>query len=168
MKKFLSLLIIVVAFSACETDVKFSDPGFQGRKDNFTWRADQATATIIDSILTITAYRGLEIVTLSVPAPTTPITRFNPVTFELATAANTSSATYTYEDQGTVFHYVTGYDDQENKGIGNGQILINELDFENHRVSGQFKFNVKYDGESTVVAENVNYQEGAFYHIPLQ
>lgn len=168
MKKVLSLIIILVAFSACETDVKFSDPGFQGRKDNFVWRADIASATIAGGSLTINAYRGLEVVTLSVPAPTTPISKFNPVTFELATAAGTATASYTYEDEGVSFNYVTGYDSLKNEKIGNGQILLNEVDFENKRVSGQFKFNVKYDGASTVVPENVNYQEGAFYHIPLQ
>jgi len=168
MKKILSLIIIVIAFSSCETDVKFSDPGFQGRKDNFVWRADDASATILDGQLTITAYRGLETVVLSVPAPTVAITKNNPVTFELATVEGTSTANYNYSDQGTAFNYVTGYDDFEGEGIGNGQVLINELDFVNKRVSGQFKFNVKYDGESEIVAENVNFQEGAFYHVPLQ
>lgn len=168
MKKIVSFLLILVALSSCETDVKFSDPGFQGRKDNFVWRADVSSATIAAGTLTINAYRGLESVTLSVPAPTTTITKFNPVTFNLATADDTSFATYRYEDEGFGFDYATGYDDVKNEAIGNGQILINELDFVKGRVSGQFKFNAKYDGESTIAAENVNYQEGVFYHVPLQ
>lgn len=37
MKKLFSLIVILVAFSSCTTDVKFNNPGFQAYKDDIQW-----------------------------------------------------------------------------------------------------------------------------------
>lgn len=185
MKKIVSLLLILVAFSSCETDVKFSDPGLQGRKDNFIWRADLTTAefeaidgTVDPNVgyLTIYAYRGLETVTLKVPLTyTNAITSSNPLEFnygyDTAHPENDDDivATYSYQDNGLQLDYITGlgYNDGAEQR-GNLQITITELDPTERTVSGNFKFNAKYQGDSDIVPENVNFQEGAFYHVLIQ
>ena len=180
MKKILSILILTVAFWSCESDVKFSDPGFQGRKDNFAWRADITTASFqsdgVDpniGTLTIEAYRGLERVTLTVPFDRNgTITKFNPVTYSLGPTADVSddiTATYDYTDSGFELVYSTDTGEEpDGDSVGNATISLNEYDIVKQTISGTFKFNAKYVGESTVVNENVNFQEGVFYHIPIQ
>ena len=46
MKRFLYLFIIALAFSSCQEDVKFNNPGFQGLKDDVFWRANDARAYV--------------------------------------------------------------------------------------------------------------------------
>jgi hypothetical protein len=46
MKRIVSLLILLVAFTSCEEDVKFNNPGFQGQKDGVFWRANDARAYV--------------------------------------------------------------------------------------------------------------------------
>lgn len=46
MKKLLSLIIIAIAFSSCQEDVKFNTPGFQGLKDDVLWRANDVRAYV--------------------------------------------------------------------------------------------------------------------------
>lgn len=102
MKKLLSLLVILIITASCESDVKFSDPGLQGRKDNLVWRSDVAEASIVGTVLTIKAYRGLETVTLSMPAPTTGINSLNPVTYVFSADEESNddiTAAYSFEDQ---------------------------------------------------------------------
>lgn len=162
MRKILSLLIIFVVFSSCESDVKFSDPGFQGRKDNFTWRADVTNATISPAgdYLIISGYRGLEQVNLNVPLPSTPVTKLTPITYTLGPDED-AFAIYSYEDEGLQLAYST--DDE----LGNGEIVLEEYDPIVRKISGKFKFNARYQGESTIVPMNVNYQEAVFYKVPL-
>ncbi len=162
MRKVLSLLIVLVVFSSCESDVKFSDPGFQGRKDNFTWRADVTSASISPAgdYLIINGYRGLEQVDLNVPLPANPVTSLNPIVYTLGPDED-AFATYSYEDQGLFLLYTT---DSE---LGNGEIILEEYDPIVRKISGKFKFNARYEGESTIVPANVNYQEAVFYKVPL-
>ena len=75
MKKLASLLILLVAFVSCQSDVKFNNPSFQGEKDNFLWRADHTVTMIGNGNLGISAFRGNEQVTLVVPAPSGPIVK---------------------------------------------------------------------------------------------
>lgn len=46
MKKFLSLLLIIVAFSSCQEDLKTNNPSIQGLKDDVFWIANDARAYI--------------------------------------------------------------------------------------------------------------------------
>jgi uncharacterized protein DUF6252 len=185
MKKIVSLLLILIAFSSCETDVKFSDPGLQGRKDNFIWRADLSSASFEASdatvdpnvgFLTIYGYRGLEEVTLKVPFVTTDvITNNNPLEYSYGyDAAHPENdddivVTYSYVDNGLTLEYVTGqgYNVGEQER-GNAQITLTEYDPVKGQITGNFKFNAKYQGTSDIVPENVNFQEGAFYHVQRQ
>ncbi|AWI24758.1 DUF6252 family protein [Flavobacterium pallidum] len=184
MKKIVSLLLILVAFSSCETDVKFSDPGLQGRKDNLIWRADLTTAsfTTTDPVdpsigeLTITAYKGLEEVTLKMPfVVSAGVMNNNPLEFSYGyDAAHPENdddivVSYSYEDNGVTLEYITGMG--YNVGAqqrGNAQIVITSYDPVKGTISGNFKFNAKYQGTSDIVPENVNFQEGAFYNIQRQ
>ncbi|MDI1257034.1 MAG: DUF6252 family protein [Flavobacterium sp.] len=162
--------------------MKFSDPGFQGRKDNYAWRADVTTAHFeatdpatdpSEGYLIISAYKGLEVVSLKMPFRIDQgITKFNPEIFTLGPTADVSDdifVSYEYEDGGFALVYATDpgeYPDGDS--VGNAGITINEYDTTEHTVSGTFKFNAKYTGTSTIVNDNVNFQEGVFYHIPLQ
>src|SRR4051812_17730793 len=106
MKKIAALLFMVAALVSCEEDVKFNDPGFQGRKDNYTWRADVTNAYVTNGYMIVNAYKGLETVTLQFPVPTTDITPSNPVTYTFIDREpgdpvlnDDVSATYTFQDQ---------------------------------------------------------------------
>ena len=46
MKKFLSLFIIIVAFSSCQEDLKTNNPSMQGLKDDVFWIANDARAYV--------------------------------------------------------------------------------------------------------------------------
>ena len=64
MRKFLSLIAITFLITSCTDDVKFNDPGFQGLKDDYLWRANDARAYINNGKLTIEAYAPYETLTL--------------------------------------------------------------------------------------------------------
>ena len=184
MKKLLSFFIVITALASCTDDVKFNDPGFQARKDNSAWRADLADAHFVSDgdtthptvgVMTINAYRGLETVTLTFPFDTAiAITKFNPANYEYVPRIPADldlndpiTASYTYEDQGFALEYSTVPPDGE-AIKGNLSIAISEYNPGSKTLSGTFKFNAKYTGASELANENVNFQQGAFYHVAFQ
>jgi hypothetical protein len=101
MKRFLPLFIIALAFSSCQEDVKFSDPGFQALKDDVFWRANEARAYVSPTgQLTINAYTEYEIVTLNTASA-------NPGTYILGTANANNFAGYTSSFQDIDLEYGT-------------------------------------------------------------
>ena len=101
MKRFLSLFIIAVAFSSCQEDVKFNNPGFQGLKDDVFWRANDARAYVETSgKLRIEAYTQYEIITLNT-------TSANVGTYVLGTTNVNNSATYTSNFNDIPLEYAT-------------------------------------------------------------
>jgi len=162
MRKVLSLLLLLIVYSSCESDVKFNNPGFQGRKDNFTWRADVTNASIsaAGDFLIINGYRGLEQVNLTIPLPSTVVTKLTPIIYTLGPDSDAFAA-YSYEDEGLQLAYST------EDALGNGEIILEEYDPVVRKISGKFKFNARYQGESSIVPANVNYQEAVFYKVPL-
>ncbi|TDP58722.1 DUF6252 family protein [Flavobacterium dankookense] len=100
MKKLLSLFIILVAFSSCEENVKFSDPGFQALQNDVFWRANDARAYLTDGKLTIEAYTEYETVTLG-----TSNTNLNK--FSLGTINPDNFATYSSSLDGFELEYAT-------------------------------------------------------------
>jgi hypothetical protein len=169
MKKLLSLLIILVVTASCEKDVKFSDPGLQGRKDNLVWRADLAESTISNSMLVINAYRGLETLTLTMPVPTSGVSSLNPVRYIFsADELNNDDikAVYTFEDQDIIMEYATGFDSR-GEILGNAEFVLTKFDATKNQISGTFRFNAKYKGSGQPMSDNVNFQEGAFFNVPI-
>jgi len=170
MKKIASLLILMMTIVSCEKDIKFNDPAFQGQKDNFLWKADVTTTATSNNYLTINAFHGTEVVTFVIPAPTVSISKANAITYKLGSEApllplniaDTIKATYSYSDGGVVLDYATG------KDKGNGEIVITEYDATTRKLSGTFRFNAKYLGSNTIVPENLNFQQGFIYRIPIQ
>lgn len=101
MKRFLSLFIIAVAFSSCQEDVKFNNPGFQGLKDDVFWRANDARAYVDASgKLRIEALTAYEILTLSTSSA-------NAGTYVLGTTNVNNSATYSSNFEGMELEYAT-------------------------------------------------------------
>lgn len=89
MKRFLPLFIIAIAFSSCQEDVKFNNPGFQAQKDDVFWRANDARAYVSGTgKLRIEAYTEYEVVTLNTASA-------NAGTYVLGTTNVNNSATYT-------------------------------------------------------------------------
>lgn len=89
MKRFLPLFIIVLAFSSCQEDVKFNNPGFQAQKDDVFWRANDARAYVDGTgKLRIEALTQYEVLTLSTSSA-------NVGTYVLGTTNTNNSATYT-------------------------------------------------------------------------
>lgn len=89
MKRFLPLFIIALAFSSCQEDVKFNNPGFQAQKDDVFWRANDARAYVDGTgKLRIEALTQYEVLTLSTSSA-------NVGTYVLGTTNTNNSATYT-------------------------------------------------------------------------
>lgn len=153
MKKILSLIVLLVALTSCEEDIKFNDPAMQGLKDNVLWRASDFTAVRgTDNSLTITATNGFEIVTLRTSS-------IDPGEYELGTG-EANKATFTLSVDGIEESYQTG------TNMGNGLITIsalpNETDITRGFITGTFRFNALDDQDN-----NINFQNGVFYKVPL-
>lgn len=161
MKKIVLLLTILIAFTSCESEVKFNTPAFQVFKDNSIWKADNTKNKISNGVLTITAFRGLEQISLIVPAPTAAITSANPVTYILG-IDDTNHAAYKITEGDITLSYKTGEE------IGNGEITITEYNPSTKTLSGNFRFNAVYQGTNTLAPANTNFQEGFIYKIQIQ
>lgn len=89
MKRFLPLFIIALAFSSCQDDVRFSNPGLQGLKDDVFWRGNDVRAYISGTgELTIEAYQGFDLLTLGTSSA-------NEGTYALGTINSDNFASYT-------------------------------------------------------------------------
>lgn len=154
MKKILSLIVLLVAFSSCEEDVQFNNPTIQGLKDDALWRAVSfsATKTTSNGALTIVASNGFE--TLTLKAQST-----DPGTYDLG-VNETNKASFVFSSPEFDTAYQTG------AGIGDGQLEISGIPTETNIgagfITGKFRFNaVDEDGEA------VNFRNGVFYKVPI-
>jgi hypothetical protein len=101
MKKILSLFIMAIAFSSCQEDVKFNNPGFQGLKDDVFWRSNDTRAYVDASgKLSIEAYTQYEIVTLNTASAAVG-------TYVLGTTNGNNSATYSSNFNDVELEYAT-------------------------------------------------------------
>ena len=154
MKRYICLLVTVLAFASCTDDVRFNTPAFQGLKNNVFWRAQGYKAYGgIDKSIIIEGSLGYEKVVLEAESPVkgTYILGVNDV----------SRATYsnTLVSQSVVFS-------TNNEG-GNGQIVITEYDVANKTISGTFKFNAVNEEASDAENSKISFKEGAFYKVPV-
>lgn len=147
MKKILSLLVLIIAFSSCEDDATFNNPSVQGTKDGAFWRATSSSATIVGNSLVVTAVTPFEVLTLKTAS-------IEPGVYTLG-EDNSSAATYTFSADGINSEYATGAE------IGDGKIVI-EISPAG-TVTGTFEFNA--EGANGVI---LNYINGVFYHVPVQ
>lgn len=154
MKKFLSLLVLLVAFSSCEEDVQFNTPAVQALKDNELWKATEYKAILVGGSLTIEATNGFETVVLKTVSSTPGMS------FQLG-VNESNKATYSLDADGLSYDYQTGTD------LGDGLIEISdnpdETDITKGYISGTFRFNA-----SDEFGELVNFQNGFFYKVPIQ
>jgi hypothetical protein len=101
MKRFLSLFIIAVAFSSCQEDVKFNNPGFQALKDDVFWRANDTRAYVDETgKLRIEALTQYEVVTLNTSSA-------NVGTYVLGTTNINNSASYSSNFNDILLEYAT-------------------------------------------------------------
>lgn len=101
MKRFLPLFIIAIAFSSCQEDVKFSNPGFQALKDDVFWRANDTRAYVSETgQLSIKALTEYEVVTLNTASA-------NVGTYILGTTNSNNFASYTSNFQDIELAYGT-------------------------------------------------------------
>ena len=152
MKKFLSLLLVALAFTSCEDDVSFNNPSVQGEKDNVFWRASDYRASVAGGSLTVSAFTPYEILTLKTVSSA-------PGTYILG-EDDLNVATYSIELDGATSTYTTGTD------IGDGEIIIDAAQAAG-TISGKFKFNAHITTDP-LAGLVVNYQYGVFYRVPLQ
>ncbi|AXG73436.1 hypothetical protein DVK85_03990 [Flavobacterium arcticum] len=155
MKKFLSLLVLLVAFSSCEEDIQFNTPAVQGLKDNELWKATEYRAILGGGgSLTIEATNGFETVVLKTVSSTPGMS------FQLG-VNEVNKATYSLNADGLSYDYQTGTD------LGDGLIEISdnpiETDITKGYITGTFRFNA-----SDEFGELVNFQNGFFYKVPIQ
>lgn len=101
MKRFLSLIIIAIAITSCQEDVKFNNPGFQGLKDDVLWVSNDTRAYISETgKLSIEALTQYENVTLSTSSA-------NVGTYVLGTTNINNSATYSSNFNEVELEYAT-------------------------------------------------------------
>ena len=101
MKRFLPLFIIALAFSSCQEDVKFNNPGFQGLKDDAFWRANDARAYVSTTgQLSIEALTQYEAVTLNTASANVGI-------YVLGTTNTNNAATYSSNFDDIALEYAT-------------------------------------------------------------
>lgn len=154
MKKILSLLVLLVAFTSCEEDVKFNTPAVQSIKgtgaEKELWKATEFSAVRTGNALTLTATNGFETVVLK----TTSVT---PGEYVLGTGV-ANKATYALSVDGIEEFYQTGTD------LGNGLITVSadNTDVTKGYISGFFRFNAVNNAGVTI-----NFQEGVFYKVPI-
>lgn len=156
MRKILSLLVLLVAFTSCEEDIKFNNPAVQALKDNEPWRATTFKAEKTGNTVIVTASNDIETVVLYINAPA-------PESVHELGVNELNRATYEFAVDGLGDSYATG----TNKG--NGRIVISRAEDNNLEgtggkafISGTFYFNALNDDE-----EIVNYQKGVFYKVPM-
>jgi hypothetical protein len=152
MKKILSLLVLLVAFTSCEEDVKFNNPAVQGLKDDELWRATEFSAVKTGTLVTVTATNGFETIVLKMDSPM-------PLSTHTLGENATNMATYALSVDGINEFYQTG------TNVGNGVIKIRDskdTDIAKGYISGNFFFNaVNEEGDV------VNFKDGVFYKIPI-
>ena len=163
MKKLIALFSLFLILCSCASDVKFNNPGFQARKDNFNWKADITNGKIRNGMIVIDAIVGSETVTMTVKAPLSNILKSNPVIHKFGITVdepvNENEATYKNTVDGVTLLYKT------NTVRSNGQLEITNFDFTNRKLSGRFRFNATYQGVDPAIAPNVNFQEGFIFDI---
>lgn len=165
MKKYILFFATALILFSCASDVKFSTPGFQARKDNFVWKADIVNGSIANGFLTLKAFIGAQSVVIKVPAPLSSVYKNNPLVFKLGVTQNEpindSEASYSYTNDGVILSYIT------NTQASNGQFVITSLDYATKKLSGTFRFNATYQGVDPMIAKNINFQEGFIFEVPV-
>jgi hypothetical protein len=150
MKIIFSTLILLLALSSCQEDVKFNEPAFQGIKDNVFWQASSSKAKLnTDGTLTIEGSTATETVTLKTNS-------VNIKDYELG-VTETRKASYEFRTAEGKMIYTTGIE------IGNGTVTITEYDVAKHTISGSFRFNAV----NAFFKTNLNFQKGVFYKVPV-
>lgn len=162
MKKRIYILLLLIGLTSCGEDIVFNnDAAFQGVKNNESWKAADASATVTDDAsMLIQAVTINETVTLEIPLPTTFVNQKDSstyITYNLGTS-DTKTATYTAIVNGALLAYETG------TNIGDGQIII--TDYDGLTISGKFRFNAE-NIESSTDSPTVNFQYGIFYKVPI-
>ncbi|MSP85424.1 MAG: hypothetical protein EXR18_06340 [Flavobacteriaceae bacterium] len=160
MKKIISLLIVIFAFSSCTQEVTFNSPSVQGTKDNYFWRAKSSSASVdvTNATIKIVALSQFETLTLSMPLPT--ISQSYPVSNLLGTG-EISKATFSYTVNGQNLFYATGTNTDD------GQIILKEYDSVNKTVSGTYRFNAHKTTNNPLGNTLVNFKQGVFYKVPV-
>ncbi len=101
MKRFLSLFIILIAFSSCEEDIKLNTPGFQVVRNDVLWQANDARAYVSSSgNLTVEGLTQFEQVTLGTNST-------NVGKYSLGTSNQSNFAAYTLTLDGTTYEFAT-------------------------------------------------------------
>jgi hypothetical protein len=164
MKKFLSYVVIFLAFVSCGEDISDKTSAvFQGVKDNGVWEGGNAVATIeVGNKMTIKASTLNETMSLKIPKPgaiVDPSNSNNFITYALGTSL-ARKASYVISTGTEVFTYETGI------GVGDGEIVIKEYD--GKVISGTFRFNAHNLDLESEAQEIVNMQNGVFYRVPVQ
>jgi hypothetical protein len=163
MKKRIYILMLLIGLTSCGEDIVFNnDAAFQGVKNNESWRAADASATVSDEAsLLIQAVTINETVTLEIPLPTSLVSQKDSstyITHNLGTS-DTKTASYTTLLNGALLTYETGVN------IGDGQIII--TDYDGVTISGKFRFNAENIESESSESPTVNFQYGVFYKVPI-
>jgi len=168
MKKVFTLILLSIFLVSCQNDVAFNTPAFQGRKDNFMWRADISNAVYnpADSTLVLSGFKGFEVVRITaypiIIVGNGATSFFQNATFDLRNNPNVT-AQYSYVNNGQMLFYSTDVEDEATGEF----VLQNAVAQKPGTVSGLFRFDAPYIGDVPGSPERVNFQEGVIYEVPI-
>jgi hypothetical protein len=156
LKSIFFLVLGILSVSSCSDDVEFSNPAFQGDRNNQLWRADSFRAELTDTgELIITGTNNIETVRLILP-------NSNTTSYELG---DTSSAKAEYIDGfGAVFSTANTADESVTIYPERGEITITEKDASRGTFTGEFRF-IAFDDEGF---NPVGFSNGLFLKVKLR
>lgn len=156
MKKYFTLLILVLGLSSCGDGVQFNNPSFQGIKDGqLLWKATGYTVTIDETTGFLTFVGNDSAGTLTLRVPSASIGTY--------VLANVPSMEASFLDDNSLAFSTNNVGGRGPFNFSDGEIVIEEIDFTNNTFTGTFRFNA-YSADGLEV---VNFMEGVFYKLPL-
>lgn len=167
MKKIFLLVVLLVAFTSCEEDIKLNNPSLQVMKDDVLLRTvHPQVLQNIDGSITIIGEYGFETLSLTVASR-------NPGTYKFG-VDNTNIAYYKYDEDGLVLEYSTieGIDNPELED-DLGELIIYPATHPKASpiegtISGEFKFRGKILHDSTLGEPNIFFHQGTFYNLVVE
>ena len=155
MKKLIVLSLLFLTVLGCGDEVQFNTPAFQGDRANELWRAKAFSASIdANGFLTITGTNNIETVNLRVPS----------VSLGTFVVGNVNSMEAEYIDGfGTRFTTNNRPDPSVSVYQELGEIVIEDIDVTNNRLTGTFRF-LAFDASGL---NSVGYTNGIFFKVPI-
>ncbi len=153
MKKLLISFGLLLVFTGCKDNLLFSNPSLQGRvNDQYVWRATSFSASVVSDTITVTGFRGSNVLLIKIPATALGDYGLN----------SNSDALIGFALDGLAYSTLNN----GSNGLGeksDGKIVLKEYNTEKKYIEGEFWFTgYSPDGKSSV-----NFSIGRMFRVPI-